>query len=1408
MRTRIKFLIVRKRAALTMVVLFTAASFLVAFLNCGKSRAANYTFFQTDWSGGASVNVATHASNQTGWDEYLQKDADVSATSDVRLSDSALTKIFTTNSDFSSGSNANTVINNDAIVLARALLGSIEQVVVGTGGHACALKTDGTVYCWGRNLRGAIGDNTTTNRYTPVQVLGIGGSGTLSDVSQIAAGGYFTCALKTDGTVYCWGQGIYGEVGDGAKVNRLTPVQVLDVGGVGMLSGVSQISSGFNHSCALKTDGSVYCWGDNPYGQIGDNTTTQRPIPVQVLGVGGSGTLSDVSQVSAGGNHTCVLKNDSSVFCWGANNDGRLGDNTTIQRNAPVQVLGVGGIGMFSGVTQLTSHGSHNCALRTDGGVYCWGFNISGELGDNTTSDRHVPVQVLGVGGIGTLSNITEIAAGSNHSCALNASGNLFCWGSNDWGQLGDNTTTQHLTPAQVHDVDGSGVLSDVSDVAGGGAQSCALKVDGSVNCWGYNGFGGLGDGTITQRNSPVQVLGIGYYAASGTYTSVIADLNLPKYFSTLEYTVSTPANTTISIDVRAGDNPAPDGTWTAWQNNIANGGSLIALNGKRYVQFRVNLATTDSAATPSLNDITFSYYPTSDQEIVSSIYNTENTLIAISGIQWTENIPSGSDISVQLRTSQDGTTWGSWCGPDDGVSGSCNSSTYFTSPSGGEIIDDTQRDGTDDQYFQYRILLSSTGGNPSLSDISISYSDDPILSSPVINSLQSDSVSSITSTSAVVTASIAGTGGENPQRFIQWGIESGNYTQNCDAGTGGIGDYSCNLTNLTPNTTYYVRAYATNSAGTTYGNEISFSTTNSDSTAPAAPEIEDVKEITKDSVKLKIQVDPSYADQELDFEIKIKNKDKNDTDTKDQSKGADENGEVILTIDDLKSGTDYSISVRFSPKDQENFSDYSEAEKLKTERDIEDDEKSIIENLRAEKKGETIFLSWDKARSEVNGILIERKLNDGSFKKIVSLDDNDTSYKDNDIKTEGKYTYRARGYAGDKYTPYSKEAFAIVGQQASSQTETEQENQSNGQTEFEPQKITTDQQAEQELNIKQDQATIINPKINTNPQEQKKSTFSWVFNEAKKLAQEFSTEITTLAFAGLAAGTAIAASSTGIPLFPTSPEPLNQRLLGVIGILSNRKKESEDWGTVFDSETKQPIRGVIIALINQNGHVVDTTVSDSQGRYGFLPNPGIFTISVSKNDYKLKTEESEDPLYGSVYMGDNLTVQQGEIENINISLKNTRVDWQDFAKRKIASLTSVFSIFKRDFFLILFYSGAIISVGIALMFPTPLNIIIFFIYLALIAYQLFFKKKSFGTITHIQSGKPVPFAIVSLYGEYEPEKRLKFAVSDALGRYYLLAENGNYLVKISGSLLGGSRFEKLIRTRIEDGILRADVGV
>ena len=332
--------------------------------------------------------------------------------------------------------------------------------------HSIALKTDGTVWSWGRNQDGQLGYGNYTDSNTPEQVS------ILTNVSAIATGNRASIALKTDGTVWAWGV----SVSETTLYIRSTPEQVW------VLTNVSAIVGGQLHSIALKTDGTVWAWSSNYFGQLGDGTNIDSRRPVQV------GGLTDVSTIAGGGGHSIALKTDGTVWAWGWNNHAQLGDGTNIDSNTPVLVSGL------TDVSTIAGGGGHSIALKTDGTVWTWGSNGEGQLGDGTYTDSNTPVQVSG------LTNVSAIVGGAGHTTALKADGTVWTWGYNGFGQLGDGTTTNSSVPVLV-----SG-LANVSAIAGSVYHSIALKTDGTVWAWGYNEFGQLGDGTNIDKWIPTQI--------------------------------------------------------------------------------------------------------------------------------------------------------------------------------------------------------------------------------------------------------------------------------------------------------------------------------------------------------------------------------------------------------------------------------------------------------------------------------------------------------------------------------------------------------------------------------------------------------------------------------------------------------------------------------------------------------------------------------------------------------------------------------------------------------------------------------------------------------------------------------------------------------------------------------------
>jgi alpha-tubulin suppressor-like RCC1 family protein len=364
----------------------------------------------------------------------------------------------------------------------ESLFGSVDSPVVSvvTGAvHSCALLADSTVRCWGDNEYGQLGDGTTINRSTPVPVLGLTG------VTALAAGLYHTCALMVDTTVRCWGFNWLGELGSGTIDDSLVPVQVVG------LSGVVAITARWEHTCALLGDGTARCWGYNQYGQLGDGTDgatgSYRVSPVVV-------SLTGIKKLVAGGFHTCALRDDGTVWCWGWDIYGELGLGTGVsEASTPQQVPGL------SGVTDIDLGNFHTCALMADTSVRCWGSNPAGQVGDGTQVTRYSPVAVSG------LSGVSALAAAGSSTCARMVDGTASCWGWNPFGQMGNGTSgVDAFTPVAVAN------LNTIATLVGGANHMCALLADSTLRCWGSNSNGQLGDGTAADRSSAVSVVGLG----------------------------------------------------------------------------------------------------------------------------------------------------------------------------------------------------------------------------------------------------------------------------------------------------------------------------------------------------------------------------------------------------------------------------------------------------------------------------------------------------------------------------------------------------------------------------------------------------------------------------------------------------------------------------------------------------------------------------------------------------------------------------------------------------------------------------------------------------------------------------------------------------------------------------------
>ena len=327
------------------------------------------------------------------------------------------------------------------------------------GSHTLAVKTDGSLWGWGANTLGQLGDGTTTRRHSPVKIM--------NGVLSVSAGQNYTMAIKADGSLWACGSNYSGELGDGTITERHFPVKVMN----DVLSVSTDVST-----LAIKTDDSLWGWGANVRGLLGDGTTTERHSPVKIM--------NDVLSVSTRVFQTLAVKTDGSLWGWGDNTFGQLGDGTTTERHSPVKIM--------EDVLSVSAGDDHTLAIKTDGSLWAWGGNSFGQLGDGTTTERHSPVKVMG--------DVLSVSAGDDHTLAIKADGSLWGWGANSRGQLGDGTTTEKHSPVKI--------MEDVLSVSAGDDCTMAIKTDGSLWAWGRNSFGQLGDGPTTERHSPVKIMG------------------------------------------------------------------------------------------------------------------------------------------------------------------------------------------------------------------------------------------------------------------------------------------------------------------------------------------------------------------------------------------------------------------------------------------------------------------------------------------------------------------------------------------------------------------------------------------------------------------------------------------------------------------------------------------------------------------------------------------------------------------------------------------------------------------------------------------------------------------------------------------------------------------------------------
>ena len=324
-----------------------------------------------------------------------------------------------------------------------------------------AIRSDNTLWAWGWNEHGQLGDGSNIDKYNPVQIM--------DDVAAVSAYRQ-PVVIKTDGSLWAWGINSYGQLGDGTEITRWSPVKIIE--------DVAAASTNGSSTMAIKTDGSLWAWGLNGAGTLGDGTNTHRSSPVKIM--------EDAAAVSIGSLFAMAIKKDCSLWAWGMQNYGELGDGSSSSSQlTPIKIM--------EDVVAVSAGGDHSLAVKTDGSLWAWGRNNVGQLGDGTTIDRYDPIKVM--------DDVTAVSAGWNHSMAIKKDGSLWAWGSNKWGELGDETQEEWVisTPMMIR--------NNVAAVSAGDGYTIAILTNGSMWSWGGNNSGRLGDGTDVSRRTPVMVV-------------------------------------------------------------------------------------------------------------------------------------------------------------------------------------------------------------------------------------------------------------------------------------------------------------------------------------------------------------------------------------------------------------------------------------------------------------------------------------------------------------------------------------------------------------------------------------------------------------------------------------------------------------------------------------------------------------------------------------------------------------------------------------------------------------------------------------------------------------------------------------------------------------------------------------
>ncbi len=613
------------------------------------------------------------------------------------------------------------------------------------------------------------------------------------------------------------------------------------------------------------------------------------------------------------------------------------------------------------------------------------------------------------------------------------------------------------------------------------------------------------------------------------------------------------------------------------------------------------------------------------------------------------------------------------------------------------------------------------------------------------------------------------------------------------------------------------------------------------------APALNSIESITENSVKLNVDVDPAFIGSSMDFVIEVNNG--NNIYTIHITQNIT-NTHIILPIDDLETDTNYIFKVKYAREDTLNFSTYSNEKSIITKKDVDLSKPTIINiNNVTTNSMELVVDTGDNDNKDLELVVRVTNEKTGAIFKV------DFTKKTN---SNGIVTLGIIGLNPD--TQYTFEVkFSIKGdsEESSYSNPKSQLTNPDGKTQESIIEIcnagSTITILQSELQIYLNQGAVIGKCQITNgvkvlmcnegstisvlqnkvqqyldagaqigecvigsgvhkknKEIEKEESRNYLINNIKKRiipTKETKKAYQTTMMAGLGAGILLSLAAGSIPLFTTMPGMFGNTIflhfLELFGVIGRRKKE-RNWGIVFDDQTHMPIPAAKITLLDKSGKEMLTTYSDKDGRFGFLAQPGMYVMNVFKKNYTLITEMGHDDVYGNLYDGKEIIIKEDQVVLSNIAMKNNAINWQEYADKKSKQYMSKWSIIKKYVFASVYLIGFIVTMVVTLFYPSIFNFIMLGVYIVLFIYQKFFSNKKYGVV-ETNTGKPIPFALVSLHNKDTNEKK-NFTVTDSIGRYYLLSDNGKYQMKVKGQPVSGNFFEKVSNVHITDGIVREDI--